>query len=585
MNLPGGELLETDFAKLAQSGITSEHAQLAMLRRVESHEGGALIGRNGGGDWAGVVFPYVWPGEDRVREYRLRRDRPDLEQKPGGGYKERGKYLAPPGRGNLLYLVPGTQPEWLDDVSLPVVLVEGEKKAIAVWAISWYDSGDTSDKPSWLPVAIPGVWNWQGVTGKGPGPDGDRRNIKGPIPDLDRVAWNGRTVTIVFDANVRTNESVRAARQGLTRELRRRGAIVLWVELPELPGVNGIDDLIGRHGGKVATELIKNAAAPSHEPRKVTQPNPKVLDVAEILALDIPEASMLIEGILPAAGASLIVGAAKSGKTLAAIQMAIAVASGEALYGNYRVLTPGPVLIVEQDDPAGAGSIKTILQRSGVSVAGIPFHLVERTDFQFGAEFLEWLESQIVKLKVKYTVLDSYTALRGSRPKGVDIVKAEQGDLTLVDAVGKRTNSALSIIHHSSKGSAGLDWSEKAAGTFAMSAATESQMFISRFPELDGAATERLVRIRGRHSEDLEMVLRFRKETLDYELVLEGGAATLYPVLLQLQTAFGPQAFSPKEVAHATGLSIATAHRQITRLYRANAIQKRGFGEYVLVAR
>jgi hypothetical protein len=329
-----------------------------------------------------------------------------------------------------------------------------------------------------------------------------------------------------------------------------------------------------------ARPIMDAAAAATLEivPRADT---PSVLNVADILALSIPEASMLIEGILPTAGASLIVGAAKSGKTLAAAQIGIAIASGAPLYGFYKVLNPGPVLFIEQDDPAGAGSIKTILERSTVPVTGIPFHLVAGVPYQFGGEFLEWLETQIVRLKVQSAIIDSYTAMRGSRSKGVDIVKAEQSDLTQMDALAKRNNCALQIIHHSSKGSAGLDWSEKAAGTFAMSAATESQMFISRFPELD--SPERLVRIRGRHSEDLELVLRFRKETLDYEHVLEGGAAILYPDVVQLRTAFGTQPFSPKDMAHATGLGIATVHRHIGRLYRANAIQKRGYGEYVLV--
>ena len=125
-----------------------------------------------------------------------------------------------------------------------------------------------------------------------------------------------------------------------------------------------------------------------------------------------------------------------------------------------------------------------------------------------------------------------------------------------------------------------MDWSEKAAGTFAMSAATEAQIFISRFPDLEIAAPERLVRIRGRHSEDLEMVLRFRKETLDYEHVLSGGAASPYPALVQIRNTFGTQTFSPKQLAHGTGQSIATAHRQISRLYGAGALNKRGFGEY-----
>jgi len=314
-----------------------------------------------------------------------------------------------------------------------------------------------------------------------------------------------------------------------------------------------------------------------------SSPGPLVLSVADILALDVKEPEMLIAGVLPAAGASLSVGAAKSGKTLDAAQKAIAVASGSALYDFYQVRNPGPVLFLEQDDPAGGASLKTILQKSTVPVAGIPFHLVTGVPYQFGPELLGWLEGQIGRLKLRLVVLDSYTALRGSRPKGVDIVKAEQSDLTQLDALAKRTDCAVLVIHHSSKGSAGLDWSEKAAGTFAMSAATEAQAHISRFPELDGAAPERLVRIRGRHSEDLEMVLRFRKETLDFEHVLEGGAATLYPILFQLKTAFEDRAFSPKDLSHATGLSIATAHRQISRLYRADVIQKRGYGEYVLV--
>src|SRR3982074_1997171 len=127
---------------------------------------------------------------------------------------------------------------------------------------------------------------------------------------------------------------------------------------------------------EINTELQLDSLSPSwvSDPRgndSTPQP-PRVLSVEDILKLDIPEASMLIEGIVPAAGASLIVGAAKSGETLDAGQKAISVASGVPLYGYYRVLTPGPVLVVEQDDPGGAGSIKTILQRSSTPVAGIP---------------------------------------------------------------------------------------------------------------------------------------------------------------------------------------------------------------------
>jgi hypothetical protein len=179
-------------------------------------------------------------------------------------------------------------------------------------------------------------------------------------------------------------------------------------------------------------------------------------------------------------------------------------------------------------------------------------------------------------------VLDSYTSLRGSRCSGVDIVKAEQYDLTMLDELAKRTGCAIEIIHHASKGSAALEWSDQAAGTFAMSAATESQMHVSRFRELDGNAPERLIRIRGRHQEGIEMVVRFRKDTLDHELVLEGSAAPLYPLVLQIRSGLGSQTFGPKELSLATGVSRATAGRQVERLYRAGVLHKRGFGGYSL---
>ena len=54
--------------------------------------------------------------------------------------------------------------------------------------------------------------------------------------------------------------------------------------------------------------------------------------------------------------------------------------------------------------------------------------------------------------------------------------------------------------------------------------------------------------------EGIEMVLRFRKETLDHEHILDGGTAPLYPLVLQLQTTFGTRTFGPKELCQAARL-------------------------------
>jgi putative DNA primase/helicase len=254
-------LTQSDFDKLAASFISKEMVQAAKLFRVDSREGANLVGRNGNNDYAGIVFPYFLPEQTSPREYRLRRDNPELEQKLDGAIKEKNKYLSPPGRGNLIYFVPGTLKVWLQDTSLPVCVTEGEKKTLALWALSLHGLSDDVATPRFLSIGLGGVWNWRGVVGKTQNQNGKRVDIKGAIPDLNLINWQGRVVFIIYDANVATNESVRAARRGLAEELKQRGAIVRFVDLPEIEGVNGIDDLLGSKGPDFVLDLIEKAQA------------------------------------------------------------------------------------------------------------------------------------------------------------------------------------------------------------------------------------------------------------------------------------------------------------------------------------
>src|SRR6185437_14534532 len=107
-----------------------------------------------------------------------------------------------------------------------------------------------------IPIAIAGVWNWRGIVAKSGGPKGERLDVRGPIADLSRITWTGRIAFIVFDANVHTNDSVKWARIGISRELAKRGADVKLVNLPEDCQVNGIDDLLASWGPTRVLELF-----------------------------------------------------------------------------------------------------------------------------------------------------------------------------------------------------------------------------------------------------------------------------------------------------------------------------------------
>ena len=253
----GGALTEQDYASLAASWISPEIADQAMLRRVNEIEGREIVGQKGKRDCAGILIPHYWPGESYPFNYRLRRDNPDWTVGKDGKPKPKAKYMGPPNGGNRLYIPVGVTQEQLADVSIPIALVEGEKKALALWRLANHET----DHPRFIPVAIAGVWNWRGIIEKAGGPNGERLDIKGPIADLSRVAWVGRRVFIIFDSNVYTNESVKHARKGIARELATRRADVEFVNLPKDCGVNGIDDLLAAWGPARVLELFKESVS------------------------------------------------------------------------------------------------------------------------------------------------------------------------------------------------------------------------------------------------------------------------------------------------------------------------------------
>src|SRR5947199_10051804 len=79
VSLPGAALTSGDLESLKRVGTDRTLAERALLRCVDSFTGAQIVGRSGNGDYTGILIPYIWPGEQRVREYRLRRDRPEIE--------------------------------------------------------------------------------------------------------------------------------------------------------------------------------------------------------------------------------------------------------------------------------------------------------------------------------------------------------------------------------------------------------------------------------------------------------------------------------------------------------------------------
>jgi hypothetical protein len=255
-----GNLRERDLAMFGRLGIPTEMLAENGVRRVTDAEARSECGITGtSGDVAGIFYPYYIPAVAYRVTGRLRRDYPEVDEDG----KPKNKYLCPYGDRRHLYFVRGAK-EKLADPECEIVLVEAEKSVLAVTA--WAQR----TRRNLLALGLGGCWGWRGRIGRDVAPDGERVEVRGPLPDMD--ACDGRSVCVMLDANAATNQTVQAARNALVRELRKRGCKVKVCELPQVEGVNGPDDLIAVLGDDALASVI-DAARPAAEKKRKARAN------------------------------------------------------------------------------------------------------------------------------------------------------------------------------------------------------------------------------------------------------------------------------------------------------------------------
>src|SRR5262249_5713838 len=126
-----------------------------------------------------LAFPFRH-ADGTVNGYvRFKPDNPRLKDgKPA-------KYESQRGSSNRAFLPPGTV-DVLSDVTVPLIVTEGEKKSLA------------ADQHGFACIGLVGVYGWQQKRET----KGDPRNL---IADLAAIPWNGRTVYLVFDSDAADN--------------------------------------------------------------------------------------------------------------------------------------------------------------------------------------------------------------------------------------------------------------------------------------------------------------------------------------------------------------------------------------------
>jgi Domain of unknown function (DUF3854) len=178
----------------------------------------------------GILFTVTRPN-GKV-DWIYRPDDPDSD-KPGLKYEARCKALGSPG--NVL-AIPVGQRHLVDDVSVPVIFVEGMKKMLSMVSAARRAGAVV------LVIGISGVWNWMSE-GR-------------PIADVLGIPVEARKVYVCFDSDVFRNPDVSDAARRFAGHLIGRSALVYLCYLPDQAdgSKTGADDFLA--GGHSFRELM-----------------------------------------------------------------------------------------------------------------------------------------------------------------------------------------------------------------------------------------------------------------------------------------------------------------------------------------
>lgn len=187
----------------------------------------------------GIYISYPKEEDSRIRYYRT-------------GFQaqaELGKYGQRANTPPALYYPPTLISDWKKNNSLPIVLTEGEFKAIAIDMVA-----NSLANIKIVPCALGGVSSW--------------RSAKlgwDLLPELEEIKWAGRQVYLAFDMDQGTNPQVSLALNKLFNKLSSKGARCLVLMWDPAEG-KGIDDYLVKMPlpSEAWEELLSKAQLPVH---------------------------------------------------------------------------------------------------------------------------------------------------------------------------------------------------------------------------------------------------------------------------------------------------------------------------------
>lgn len=339
------------------------------------------------------------------------------------------------------------------------MVAEGEKDADALKALPW--ASLANGKP--MPV-VSATCNFDGA---GPGKWKD-----------EYAPYFAGRITVIFPDN---DEPGRIHAKEVAKSVARYAHSVKVVELPGLEEHGDVSDYIADHSVSDLMTIIKSTSHWTPEVQVVKEIRPFFVPPSEIMRGQ-PDVEWLVPGIIHKGGKGLIVAAPKAGKSLLAVDLAVALASQQSWLGQPILSRQVRTAVVSRED--GPAMTK---RRVGqfVTARGLTWDLLDKwirfntyeqkNSFSIQSdsdleEVIKWIKQEEIEL----CIFDVLNVLHGSDENSNTAMTQV---MKRFDSIKDATGVDLAIVHHDKKDS--TEGSKKPRGASAIDSWWEWKVSIS----------------------------------------------------------------------------------------------------------
>lgn len=199
---------------------------------------------------------------------------------------------------------------------------------------------------------------------------------------------------------------------------------------------------------------------------------PQPVSFPELMTREFPESSWLVEGLVPLGGITALSGESGSYKTWAMLSLAVAVATGEPLFGHFPT-TQNKVLFVNQEIS------ERLLQervRSLTNATELPLCFLSHQGFQLEPRAIQGLISTCHEESVETVIFDSLIRIHGKDENDAGQMSGVSRNLKLFNAA----ELTVLFTHHNRKKGLNNGGAEAMRGSTEVRAAVNSHLAVEK---------------------------------------------------------------------------------------------------------